>query len=75
MDPQALPGRVAYPHLPVLASSPSRPVVHAKRLWPNLSTETQIQIAQVIAVLMQRMQAIPDTPERERGRADRSKRR
>lgn len=75
MDPQANPGRVAYPHLPVSAISPRHPVAHARRLWPNLSAETQMQIAQAIAVLMRRMQAIPDTSARERGRADRIKRR
>jgi len=40
------------------------------RLWPNLSTATQTQIAQAIAALMRRMQAIPGTPGREQGRAD-----
>jgi hypothetical protein len=40
------------------------------RLWPNLSTATQTQIAQTIAALMRRMQAIPGTPGRGLGRAD-----
>jgi hypothetical protein len=75
MDPQALPGRFAYPHLPVSASSSSRPAARAPRLWPDLPAEAQMQIAQVIAVLMRRMQAIPGTPAREMGRADRFKRR
>jgi len=72
MDPQSLPGRVAYPQLPV---SSSRPTAHAPRLWPNLPAEAQMQIAQIIAALMRRMQAIPGTPVREMGRADRLKRR
>ena len=45
------------------------------RLWPNLSTETQTQIARILAELIRRVQAIPDTPGREMGRADRLERR
>jgi hypothetical protein len=75
MDPQALPGRVAYPHLPVLAISSSRPAARVPRLWPDLSAEAQMQIAQIIAALTRRMQAIPGTPATEKGRADRLKHR
>ncbi|UGY28061.1 hypothetical protein HU675_0047465 (plasmid) [Bradyrhizobium septentrionale] len=45
------------------------------RLWPNLSTATQTQIAQTIAALMRRMQAIPGTPGRGLSRADQLDRR
>ncbi len=75
MEPQALPGRVASPHLPVSARSFGRPATRPPRLWPNLSAEAQVQIAQIIAALMRRKQAIPGTPAREMGRADRFKRR
>ena len=62
MDPRRLPGRVAYRPLPILANPPGRPVAGVPRLWPNLSTETQTQIAQILAALIRRVQAIPDTP-------------
>ena len=75
MDRQALPGRVAFPQLPVSASSSGQPATRPLRLWPGLSAEAQMQIAQIIAALMRRMQAIPGTPARETGRADRLKRR
>jgi|GraSoi2013_115cm_1033766.scaffolds.fasta_scaffold445949_1 hypothetical protein len=67
MAPQTLPGRVASPSPPIPARSP--------RLWPNLPAEAQMQIAQIIAELMRRMQAIHGTPGREIARADRPKRR
>jgi hypothetical protein len=67
MAPQALPGRVASPSPPI----PARP----PRPWPNLSAEAQMQIAQIIAALMRRMQATYGTPGREVARADRLERR
>lgn len=70
MTRRPLPGRAAYRPLPTLANPPGRPTADIPRLWPNLSTATQTQIAQAIAVLMRRMQAIPGTPGRELGRAD-----
>jgi hypothetical protein len=71
MEHQALPGRVASPHLPVSAQTFGRPAAHPPRLWPKLSAETQIQIAQAIAVLIRRMQASSGPPRGETGRADR----
>ena len=70
MTYRPLPGRVAYRPLPKLVNPPSRPTADIPRLWPNLSTATQTQIAQTIAALMRRMQAIPGTPGRRLGRAD-----
>ena len=70
MDPQPLPGRVAYRPLPILANPHGRPVAGVPRLWPNLSTETQTQIAQILAALIRRVQTIPDTPGTGVGRAD-----
>jgi hypothetical protein len=67
MAPQTFPGRVASQSPPIPARSP--------RLWPNLPAETQMQIAQIIAALMRRMQAIHGTPGGEIARADRLKRR
>jgi hypothetical protein len=75
MDPQPLPGRVAYRPLPILANPHGRPVAGVPRLWPNLSTETQTQIAQILAALLRRVQAIPDTPGTAVGRADHLERR
>jgi hypothetical protein len=74
MDPQALPGRVASSQLPVPASLSGRPA-RPLHVWPNLSAEAQMQIAQIIAVLIRRMQAIPVTPARGMDRADRLERR
>ena len=75
MTPRPRPGRVAYRPLPKLANPLGRPAAHIPRLWPNLSTATQTQIAQTIAALMRRMQAIPGTPGRRLGRADQFERR
>jgi hypothetical protein len=69
MAPQTLPGRVASPSPPIPARSPRL------WLWPNLPAEAQMQIAQIIAALMRRMQAIHGTRGREITRADRLKRR
>src|SRR5260370_6346109 len=64
MASRPLPGRVAYRPLPILANPHGHPVAGVPRLWPNLSTETQTQIAQILAALIRRAQAIPDTPGR-----------
>jgi len=69
------PGRVAYRPLPTLANPHGRPTTDVPRLWPNLSTATQTQIAQTIAALLRRMQAVPGTPGRGLGRADQLERR
>jgi hypothetical protein len=59
----------------MLANPPGHPTADIPRLWPNLSTATQIQIAQTIAALMRRIQAVPGTPGRGLGRADQLERR
>jgi hypothetical protein len=75
MVPQALPGRVASPPPPIPACPSGRLAARPPRLWPNLPAETQMQIAQMVAALMRRMQAIHGTPGREMARADRLKQR
>ena len=57
-----IPRRVASP-----ASTPTP--AHPPRPWPNLPAETQAQIAHVLAVLLQRMQAnsaIEESPRADR---------
>ena len=75
MDPRPPPGRVAYRPLPILANPHGRPVAGVPRLWPNLSTETQTQIAQILAALLRRVQGIPDRSGTGVGRADQLERR
>lgn len=75
MTHRPLPGRVAYRPMPTLANPPGRPTDDIPPLWPNLSTATQTQIAQILATLLRRMQAVPGTPGRELGRADQLERR
>jgi len=48
--------------MPTLANPPGRPTDDIPPLWPNLSTATQTQIAQILATLLRRMQAVPGTP-------------
>ncbi|MGY2933184.1 hypothetical protein ACVWZ6_002786 [Bradyrhizobium sp. GM6.1] len=74
-DPPTASGRVAYRPMPTLANPPGRPTDDIPPLWPNLSTATQTQIAQILATLLRRMQAVPGTPGRELGRADQLERR
>jgi hypothetical protein len=71
MAPQAFPSRVASPPQPLPAWRSGRPAGIPPRLWPNLSGETQMQIARMVAELMRRMQAIEGAPVRETARADR----
>jgi len=73
-DPPTASRCVAYRPLPTLANPPGRPA-DIPRLWPNLSTATQTQIAQILATLLRRMQAVPGTPGRGLGRADQLERR
>lgn len=75
MTHRPLPGRVAYRPLPTLANPPGRPTADIPPLWPNLSPATQAQIAQIVATLLRRMQAVPGTPGRRLGRADQLERR
>lgn len=58
MTHRPLPGRVAYRPLPTLANPPGRPTADIPPLWPNLSPATQAQIAQIVATLLRRMQAV-----------------
>ena len=75
MTHRPLAGRVAYRPLPTLANPPDCPTAEIPRLWPNLSTATQAQIAQTFATLLRRMQAVPGTSGRRLGRADQLERR
>jgi len=75
MSLQALPRRR-------VASPPSIPAVKINRfsvapphLWPNLSPETQTQIARILAELLRRMLPMDVAPAREMARADRRARR
>ena len=65
-----------------VASPPSIPAVKINRfsvappyLWPNLSPETQTQIARILAELLRRMLPADVAPAREMARADRRARR
>ena len=71
MAPPALARRVASPS-PLLPPScvAGRPAARPPRLWPDLPAERRRQIAQAIAELMRRMQAMPRASGREMGRAD-----
>lgn len=71
MAAQALPRRVASPPLSMPAGSCRRLPMALPRLWPNLSAETQTQIARTLAVLMQRMRPPRGGRGREITRADR----
>ena len=71
MASQALARRVASPSsLSPPACAAGRPAARPPRLWPDLPAERRRQIAQAIAALMRRMQAIPRVSGREMGRAD-----
>jgi hypothetical protein len=71
MAAQALPRRVASPPLSMPAGSSRQLPMALPRLWPNLSAETQTQIARTLAVLMQRMRPSRGGRGREITRADR----
>lgn len=71
MSPQALPGRVGSLPLRIPTRPSGRLAGSPPRLWPNLSAETQMQIARMVAELMRRMQAIEGAPVGETARADR----
>ncbi len=73
MAPQAHPRRVASPPQPIPACPSGRPTGSPPRLWPNLSSETQMQIARMVAELMRRMQATEGMSGGETAHADRRK--
>ena len=50
MAPQAFPSRVASSPRPLPAWRSGRPAGIPPRLWPNLSGETQMQIARMVAM-------------------------
>lgn len=71
MNLQALPRRrVASPPLIPAAKINRLPATPA-RLWPNLSPETQAQIARILAELLRRMLPTDVAPGRETARVDR----
>lgn len=62
--------RVASP--PVIPTAEiNRPPTAAPHLWPNLSPETQAQIARILAELLQRMLPMRLAPGKEISRVDR----
>ena len=71
MAVQALPRRVASPPVLIPARSFGRLATRPQSLWPNLSAETQIQIARTMAELIRRMQTTDGTAGRGMARADR----
>lgn len=71
MNPQALPRRrVASPALIPSAKISLLPAA-APHLWPNLSPETQAQIARILAELLRRTLPIELAPAKEISRVDR----
>jgi hypothetical protein len=74
MAAQALPRRVASPPLSIPASSSGQFPMELPRPWPNLSAETQTQIARTLAELMRRMRPPRGGRGREIARADRPER-
>jgi hypothetical protein len=68
---QALPRRVASPPALIPTRSSGRLATRPPCLWPNLSAETQKQIARTMAELIRRMQTTDGTAAREMARADR----
>ena len=74
MAVQALPRRVASPPVLIPAPSSGRLATRPASLWPNLSAETQKQIARTMAELIRRMQTTDGTAGRGMARADRRER-
>jgi hypothetical protein len=71
MAAQALPRRVASPPLSMPVGTSRQLPMALPRLWPNLSAETQTQIARTLAELMRRIQAPRGRRGREIAHADR----
>jgi hypothetical protein len=75
MSPHPFPRRrVASPPL-IPAITNSRPPTDSPRPWPDLSPETQIQIARILAGLLRRMLPVGMPATTEMTRADRRERR
>jgi hypothetical protein len=75
MATQALQRRVASPPLSMPTSTSHRHPQVLPRVWPNLSAQTQKQIARTVAELMRRIEPARRTGAREIACADRSPRR
>jgi hypothetical protein len=71
MAAQALPRRVASPPVSRPAGRPRQLLMAPPRLWPNLSPETQTQIARTLVELMRRIHPPRGGRGREIGHADR----
>jgi hypothetical protein len=71
MAAQALPRRVASPPLSTRAGASRQLPAAPPRLWPDLSAETQTQIARTLAELMRRIHPPRGGQGREIGHADR----
>lgn len=75
MDLQVLPRcRAASPTL-IPAAKMNRLPAAAANLWPDLSPETQAQIAQIVAELLRRMLPMDKAPGREISGVDRHEQR
>jgi hypothetical protein len=55
-------------HRPIPVPTPP----HPPRLWPNLNAETQLQVAQLLATLLRRLQPDPVEESRRADRRDRA---
>jgi hypothetical protein len=75
MSLQALPRRRVASPPSIAAVKMNRFSVAPPYLWPNLSPETQTQIARILAELLRRMLPADVAPAREMARADRRARR
>lgn len=75
MSLQALPRRRVASPQSIPAAKINRVPVAPLYLWPNLSPETQTQIARILAELLRRMLPADVAPAREMARADRRARR
>jgi hypothetical protein len=75
MSLQALPRRRVASPQSIPAAKINRVPVAPLYLWPNLSPETQTQIARILAELLRRMLARDVAPAGEMARADRRARR
>ena len=71
MSLQALPRRRVASPTPIPAAKINRVPAAPPYLWPNLSPETQTQIARILAELLRRMLPADVAPAREMARADR----
>jgi hypothetical protein len=70
MTTQALQRRVASPPLSIPSGTPQPHPMTLPRLWPNLSAETQKQVARTVAELMRRIEPRYGGREREIACAD-----